>query len=80
MRKLLMWAAITLTLIGGITLLEAENRSKLWGLWPLLLFVPIPLLTWLNYRRAQAKPISANSAEGQTPSRAERSAPAESSE
>lgn len=78
--KLLMWVAITLMLIGGITLLEAEHRSKIWKLWPLLLFLPIPLLTWLNYRRENARWISGTSANVETPSKDKRSAPAEAGE
>jgi len=44
-----------LLVIGGFMLLEAEHRFKLLGLWPILFFVPIPLLTWLNHRREESR-------------------------
>lgn len=50
---------------GGLVLLEAEHRNKILGLWPLLIFVPIPLLTWLNQRRADAEPASETPALGE---------------
>ena len=50
---------------GGLVLLEAEHRNKILGLWPLLIFVPIPLLTWLNQRRADTEPAPGTPAPGE---------------
>ena len=62
-RRLLITASLIIVFVaGGLALLEAEHRSKILGLWPLLIFVPIPLLTWLNSQRAEAK-----TAEGAAP-------------
>ena len=57
-RRLLIGAALALLAIVGICLLDAEHRSKVWGLWPILFFAPIPLLTWLNQRREETRQSS----------------------
>jgi hypothetical protein len=46
---------VILLAVGGLALPEAEHRNKILGLWPVLIFAPIPLLTWLNQGRADAE-------------------------
>lgn len=54
-RRLLIGTGLAFLVIGSVMLLEAEHRFKLLGLWPILFFVPIPLLTWINHRREEAR-------------------------
>ena len=59
LRWLIIVVGASLGVISGVGLLEAEHRGKLLGLWPVLLFVPIPLATWLNYRTHPKTPPGA---------------------
>jgi hypothetical protein len=69
-RPLIAAGLIIILAVGGLVLLEAEHRNKILGLWPLLIFVPIPLLTWLNQRRAAPEPASETPAAGERKSKA----------
>jgi hypothetical protein len=63
--RLLLGAGILVVVAAsGMLWLEPEYRNKLLGLWPLLIFVPIPLLTWLNSRRKNAESPSGMQTEG----------------